>query len=96
MLDAQGYKTPGFTGVPVFQAEGLTVKTDSARYTPVFLSKKDLDAAVARAHVERVNQKVKITQAKVDRAQHEYADAAQKASTARLPVHTDAAWPAGQ
>ncbi len=29
----------GFTGVPVFQAEGLTVKTEKARYTPLFLSK---------------------------------------------------------
>ena len=90
VLDDQGYNTPGFTGVPVFQAEGLTVKTDTARYTPVFLSKKDLDAAVGRAHVERVKQKIEITQAKVDRAQHEYADAAQQVSTARSPVHAEA------
>lgn len=83
VLDDQGHKTPGFTGVPVFQAEGLTVKTESARYTPVFLSKKDLDAAVEKAHVERVNQKVQVTQAKVDRAQHEYAEAAQQVCTVK-------------
>lgn len=64
----------------MFQAEGLTVKTESARYTPVFLSKKDLDAAVGKAHVQRVNQKVQVTQAKVDRAQQEYAEAAQQVS----------------
>lgn len=29
----------GFTGVPVFQAEGLTVKTEKSRYTPLFLDK---------------------------------------------------------
>ena len=66
---------PGFTGVPVFQAEGLTVKTDDARYTPIFLSKSDLDAAVHNAHSQRVTQKVQVTQAKVDRAHHELEDA---------------------
>lgn len=80
MLEEQGHDVPGFTGVPVFQAEGLTVKTETARYVPVFLSKKDLDAAVQGAHVQRVNQKIAVTQAKVDRAQHEYADAAQQVS----------------
>ena len=40
----------GFTGVPVFQAEGLTVKTEKARYTPLFLSKvRDRDAACCGA-----------------------------------------------
>jgi len=34
-----GVDVLGFTGVPVFQAEGLTVKTEKARYTPLFLSK---------------------------------------------------------
>ena len=88
MLDDQGHNTPGFTGVPVFQAEGLTVKTETARYTPIFLSKKDLDAAVERAAVERMNQKVQVTQSKVDRAQHEYADAAQQVNTVRHATFT--------
>jgi hypothetical protein len=26
----------GFQGVPLFQAEGLTIKGDKARYTPLF------------------------------------------------------------
>ena len=34
-----GVDVLGFTGVPVFQAEGLTVKTEKSRYTPLFLSK---------------------------------------------------------
>jgi len=70
-----GIDIPGFTGVPVFQAEGLTVKAESARYTPIFLSKSDLDAAVHNAHSQRVTQKVQVTQAKVDRAEHELEDA---------------------
>ncbi|CAG9461034.1 unnamed protein product [Pedinophyceae sp. YPF-701] len=48
------YKTHGvnskdFWGVPVFQAEGLTVTKDRAKCIPLFLSKSDLDAAVSSA-----------------------------------------------
>jgi hypothetical protein len=43
----------GFAGVPVFQAEGLTVKTERARYTPLFLAREDLDAAVGNAYNQR-------------------------------------------
>lgn len=35
------------------QAEGLTVKTGKARYTPLFLSKADLDIALANADGQR-------------------------------------------
>lgn len=43
-----GVAAEGFTGVPVFQAEGLTVRTGpDTRYTPLFLSKADLDVALA-------------------------------------------------
>jgi hypothetical protein len=35
------------------QAEGLTVKTGKARYTPLFLSKADLDVALANADGQR-------------------------------------------
>ncbi len=80
MFEDAGIEIPGFTGVPVFQAEGLTVKTDEARYTPIFLSKSDLDAAVNRAHTQRVTQKVQVTQAKVERAEHELEDATKQVS----------------
>ena len=72
---------PGFTGVPVFQAEGLTVKTETTRYTPIFLCKSDLDAAVHHAYSQRVTQKVQLTQAKVDRAHHELDDASKQVLT---------------
>lgn len=35
------------------QAEGLTVKTGKARYTPLFLSKADLDIALGNADGQR-------------------------------------------
>mmetsp|Transcript_9674 Transcript_9674/g.35450 ORF Transcript_9674/g.35450 Transcript_9674/m.35450 type:complete len:314 (+) Transcript_9674:80-1021(+) len=46
-------KTPNidkFVGVPVFQAEGLTIRAGDNRYLPLFLSKRDLDKAVLRAY----------------------------------------------
>ena len=57
-LGAQLYQDAGivadeFVGVPVFQAEGLTVKTERARYTPLFLARADLDAAVGNAYSRR-------------------------------------------
>lgn len=72
-------KDVAFTGVPVFQAEGLTVKTEKTRYTPLFFSKEDLDAAVGNAyeqrqqhrestnkkHSERANQDLEAAQSKV-------------------------------
>ena len=39
-----------FIGVPVLQAEGLTIRAGDTRYLPLFLSKKDLDKAVTRAY----------------------------------------------
>ncbi len=78
VFEDAGIDIPGFTGVPVFQADGLTVKTESARYTPIFLSKSDLDAAVNNAHLQRITQKVQVTQAKVDRAERELEAATQQ------------------
>ncbi len=49
-----GVAAEGFTGVPVFQAEGLTVRTGpDTRYTPLFLSKADLDVALANVDRQR-------------------------------------------
>jgi hypothetical protein len=48
-----GISAEGFTGVPVFQAEGLTVKTGTAEYTPLFLNKADLDAAISTADAQK-------------------------------------------
>ena len=44
---------PGFAGVPVFQAAGLSVSSEARRYTPLFLDSGDLDEAVRGAAVAR-------------------------------------------
>ena len=44
---------PGFAGVPVFQAGGLSVSSARSRYTPLFLDAADLDEAVAGAETAR-------------------------------------------
>jgi len=44
---------PGFAGVPVFQAAGLSVSSDARRYTPLFLDSADLDEAVRGAAAAR-------------------------------------------
>jgi hypothetical protein len=44
---------PGFAGVPVFQAGGLSVSSSRARYTPLFLDAADLDEAVRGAEAAR-------------------------------------------
>jgi hypothetical protein len=66
-----------FTGVPVFQAEGLVVKTEKAKYTPLFFSKDDLDAAVGNAYTEREQHREATTKAHSNRAKADL-DTAQK------------------
>jgi Tic22-like family len=70
-----GLDVPGFLGVPVFQAEGLTVRTTEARYTPLFFSKDDLDKAIGNAAAQRDTQVEDATQAKLDRARQELSEA---------------------
>lgn len=92
-----GVDVVGFTGVPVFQAEGLTVKTEKSRYTPLFLDKADLDAAVSNAYKQRVGVESVDNQAKADRATSELKEAeelldsakdrkAKKAATAAVEI----------
>jgi hypothetical protein len=80
---SQLYKDAGiavnsFKGVPVFQAEGLTVKTEQNRYTPLFFSKDDLDAAVQNAAKQREQQQEEATAVKAARADEDL-EAAQQA-----------------
>lgn len=70
---AQLYKDAGanvstFHGVPVFQAEGLTVKTEKHRYTPLFFSKDDLDAALGNARNMEGRQQEEALRVKAARA----------------------------
>jgi len=46
---SQGQYLEKFTGIPVFAAEGLTIRHDTRMCIPLFLSKKDLDIAIGSA-----------------------------------------------
>lgn len=73
---AAGLKTSSFAGVPLFQAEGLTIRgNESARYTPLFFSKDDLDIALHDAFVARDTEQQASERAKADRARQELVEA---------------------
>ena len=86
-LGAQMYKEAGvpstsFTGVPVFQAQGLTVKTERSRYTPLFLAKEDLDVAVGAAFSQREAAREAATRNKAAAAEEELESARTAVRTA--------------
>lgn len=74
-MEDAGLEPAGFHGVPVFQATGLSIKTKDARRTPLFFNKSDLDAALGNAVSQKMTQREQVTQAKVDRARQDLADA---------------------
>ncbi|PRW61470.1 TIC 22- chloroplastic [Chlorella sorokiniana] len=78
-----GVAATGFQGVPLFQAEGLTIKGDKARYTPLFFSKEDLDAALAAAYSSRDAAAHQETRDKATRARGELADAQKEVEAAK-------------
>ncbi|KAK9864132.1 hypothetical protein WJX84_003146 [Apatococcus fuscideae] len=63
-----GIDANAFQGVPVFQAEGLTVNSEGGRQTPLFLSKEDLDKAIHAAFSQREAYQQEQTDAKHKRA----------------------------
>lgn len=73
-----GISADGFTGVPVFQAVGLTVKTGTAEYTPLFLNKADLDAAISTADAQKPQADKDSTASKMKRAQEELEQATEE------------------
>jgi uncharacterized protein YdcH (DUF465 family) len=75
LYEEAGLKVAGFTGVPVFQAEGLSLKAGDARFTPLFFSKDDLDAAVGNAFSQQAAQREAATRAKHSRAQQDLEEA---------------------
>lgn len=77
-----GLPSASFTGVPLFQAEGLTVRGENARYTPLFFSKDDLDRALGDAYLARDNEAQADARAKADRARSELREAQTEVSTA--------------
>jgi hypothetical protein len=86
-LSRQLYKRAGlpataFTGVPLFQAEGLTVKSDATRYTPLFFCKADLDSALRDAYLSKDSEAQAGARAKADRARAEVAVAEEEEEAA--------------
>ncbi|EIE26430.1 hypothetical protein COCSUDRAFT_58968 [Coccomyxa subellipsoidea C-169] len=71
MYKEAGVPSTSFTGVPVFQAQGLTVKTEKSRYTPLFLAKEDLDVAVGAAFSQRESAREAATRNKAAAAEDE-------------------------
>ena len=68
--------------MPLFQAEGLTVRGDAARYTPLFFSKDDLDLALRDAYLTRDNEAQADARGKLERAQGELQEAQTEAGSA--------------
>lgn len=66
-----GISKEGFVGVPLFQAEGLTVRGDASRYTPLFFSKDDLDVALQDSFSSVSNAAIIELRKKIDRVKHE-------------------------
>ena len=81
-----GVDANAFQGVPVFQAEGLTVNSDVGRQTPLFLSKEDLDKAIHAAFTQREAYRQEQTAAKHKRAEEELEVAKAKVCTANLSL----------
>ncbi|EFN52292.1 hypothetical protein CHLNCDRAFT_139038 [Chlorella variabilis] len=66
-----GVPATGFQGVPLFQAEGLTIRGEKERYTPLFFSKQDLDSALGAAFSSKDAAALAEARAKAERARGE-------------------------
>eukprot|EP00882_Tetradesmus_deserticola_P015141 GHRQ01016122.1.p1 GENE.GHRQ01016122.1~~GHRQ01016122.1.p1 ORF type:complete len:361 (+),score=132.63 GHRQ01016122.1:609-1691(+) len=67
-----GVPTKSFVGVPVFQAEGLTVTSQDMQYVPLFLTKEDLDVAVGGAYRQRNASQISAVKEKAALYEEEY------------------------
>eukprot|EP00879_Flechtneria_rotunda_P025219 GHRR01026790.1.p1 GENE.GHRR01026790.1~~GHRR01026790.1.p1 ORF type:complete len:355 (+),score=84.47 GHRR01026790.1:404-1468(+) len=77
-----GVPTRSFIGVPVFQAEGLTVTTQDMQYVPLFLTKEDLDVAVGGAYRQRNATQISAVKDKAAQYEAEYQQAMTEADSA--------------
>eukprot|EP00197_Chlamydomonas_leiostraca_P002727 CAMPEP_0202857754 /NCGR_PEP_ID=MMETSP1391-20130828/569_1 /ASSEMBLY_ACC=CAM_ASM_000867 /TAXON_ID=1034604 /ORGANISM="Chlamydomonas leiostraca, Strain SAG 11-49" /LENGTH=420 /DNA_ID=CAMNT_0049536597 /DNA_START=6 /DNA_END=1268 /DNA_ORIENTATION=+ len=77
-----GVPTRSFVGVPVFQAEGLTVTTQETQYVPLFLAREDLDIAVQSAYKQRNAAQIKLYRDKALKYEEEYNQVAVQANSA--------------
>lgn len=79
VFQSAGVPTKTITGVPVFQAEGLFIATETAQSTPIFLNKDDLDKAVISAQKSRLQRVESETKKLVQKLDEEAAEARKKA-----------------
>ncbi|KAL6758237.1 22 kDa translocon at the inner membrane of chloroplasts [Haematococcus lacustris] len=82
LYQSAGLPTRSFTGVPVFQAEGLTVTTQEVSYVPLFLAKEDLDIAVQGAYKLRNAPQIKLLKDKASKLEEDYNQVAVQAGSA--------------
>ncbi|EFJ46554.1 hypothetical protein VOLCADRAFT_121068 [Volvox carteri f. nagariensis] len=82
LYKAAGVPTRQFIGVPVFQAEGLTVTTRDMQYVPLFLCKEDLDIAIQSAYMQRNAAQIKLYKDKADKYQADYEQIASQLESA--------------
>ncbi|KAL6775854.1 hypothetical protein ACKKBG_A18760 [Auxenochlorella protothecoides x Auxenochlorella symbiontica] len=68
LYNAAGVSAGGFMGVPLFQAEGLTVMSEGKRCTPLFFSKADLDVALGTAAGQKHEEMLGLTRQRAEEA----------------------------
>jgi hypothetical protein len=73
-----GIAKDGFVGVPLFQAEGLTVRGEQSRFTPLFFSKEDVMRALKDTHANATSATVGELQGKIDRVKREMEEKPEK------------------
>jgi hypothetical protein len=69
-----GIVKDGFVGVPLFQAEGLTVRGDESRFTPLFFSKEDVLHALKDTQANASSAAAAELQEKIERVKKEMED----------------------
>lgn len=79
-----GVPTRQFVGVPVFQAEGLTVASAQSSYVPLFLAREDLDAAVQAAYAQRNGAQIATYRERAAASEAEWAAATAAAAKAQV------------
>ena len=78
-----GIVKDGFVGVPLFQAEGLTVRGDESRFTPLFFSREDVLCALEDTQANASNAAVAELQQKIERVKKEMGEKPDKGELAK-------------
>ena len=73
-----GISKEGFVGVPLFQAEGLTVRGEQSRFTPLFFAKEDVLHALKDTQANATSVAVDELQGKIDRCKKEMEEKPEK------------------